>query len=401
MNSIRAKVTVLVLLLGAPFLFAAFQSLVIISEQRQVQDRKSLAKRSVTRMSRELSGDNPRGEIAGLYEQYGLRDFKVEVSLVDGHGTPIWQSSPSAPQSIGEKGVQSQLLNKGALLYTQAEPVPTRNLPLTLGITGIVLAVYGLGGWFLVGRTLRPIAQVVDRVGVASESGEGALKPPTSDREIVDLVAILNDLICKIRRESDERVESYAMLSHELRTPIQSLLGEVDLALGAEKSKEELEETLLDVQRQVLRLNALSEAVLFLQGLSQPAGTVGESRVAVADLVQRNLEALEPLGELRGLDVRVEGASNFEFVAPREHVDILLRNLLENAFKHSAERCRIEVILQGEAPEIAIRNQLSERARQDGNRLGLRICRALAKANGWSLEAGPAGGSFVARVKFD
>lgn len=398
LRSLRAKVTLLVLLLGAPFLFAAFQSVATISEQRQLQEKKSIVKRSMTRMGRELNGSNPRGAIEGLYELYGLRDLGVEATLVDRDGDALWQSSDRAPAGRDDKGVQSQMLDKGALLYFQPESAPQKGFPISLALTGAVLVIYGIGGWFLVGRTLKPIAKVVDRVETVSAHG-GELSPPSSDREIVDLVDTLNALIGKIETESAERIKTYAMLSHELRTPIQALLGEVDLALGEERTKEELESSLLDVQRQVLRLNAVSEAVLFLQGLSQSQAPAGEE-VALDGIVAAQLQALGPLAELRQIDVDARlGIAPIR--APREHLEILTRNLLENALKHSPTGGRVAVLVSPESvPRLEIRNQIDSAPRLDGNRLGLLICRALCDSHGWRLEAGPREGHFEARVEF-
>lgn len=403
MRSLRAKMTLLVLLLGVPFLIASVQGLLFASEQSNLQERKSIAKRAFNRLARDLSGSNPRARIAALYEQSGLDTLGAGASLVDRTGNLLWESKHRSP--AGErKGAQQLVLDEGILLYVMPEKQSSDNLKrLALAITCVGLIAYGTGAWMLVGATLKPISNLVNRVKEAKTDPSLAVALPSSDREVVSLVETLNSLIQDVRSESEERVNSYATLSHELRTPIHSLLLKLDLALGSEQSKEQLEATLVDVQRQVYRLKNLSEAVLTLQRLSQtPASVVSES-VEVRALIDDIVADLQPLIDLRCLTLDININEGIRVSAPREHLVLLLRNLIENAVKHSPLESHIEVsgeeFDQGFA--LRINNPSDGNTKLAGNGLGLSICREVARTNGWQMEAVEAQGTFCAATKFE
>ena len=402
MRSLRAKMTVLVLILGIPFLIASVQGLLLVSEQSNLQERKSVAKRAFNRLARDLQGSNPCSRIAELYEQSGLDTLGAGASLVNQSGDVLWESKHRSPGNE-RKGAQQHVLDEGILLYVMPERQSSDNLKqLAFVITGLGLIAYGAGAWFLVGATLKPISKLVSRVDGARSDPNLEVTPPSTDREVVNLVDTLNSLIQDVRTESEERISSYATLSHELRTPIHSLLLKIDLALGSEQSKEELETTLVEVQKQVYRLKNLSEAVLTLQGLSQTPTNVSRKAVDVKTIIEEVAVDLQPLMELKETTLDVQIPNGFCLTAPREHLVLLLRNLLENAVKHSPSGSIISMTGNETEPGYVLRftNPSNGNTQLAGNGLGLRICREIARVNRWHLQTSEASETFSAEVRF-
>lgn len=394
--------TLVVLLLGTPFLVASVQTILSASEQNQLQERKSMAKRALNRLSRELQGRNPRSSVAALYEQSGLDDLGVGATLVDRDGTVLWESPSRAPRPE-RRGVQQFRLNEGALLYVMPERPPSGNLAgWVFAIAGVGVVVYGVGAWLSVGATLKPVSKLVDRVNEVKSGQGSSVSAPSTDTEIVRLVETLNALIDEVRSESDERVKSYATLSHELRTPIHALLLELDLALGSEQTKEQLESTLVGVQRQVYRLNRLSEAVLTLQGLTQPEALSTVESLDLAEAINRVFVELQPLFEVRSLVLAHHATHGYMVQALPQHIDLLLRNLLENAAKFAPVGSEVQVYqrVEGARVELEIVNRSEEGRQMAGNGLGLRICREIARVNRWEFETMESQGEHRVKVRF-
>lgn len=402
LRSLRAKMTLLVLVLGIPFLIASVQGLLVASEQSNLQERKSVAKRAFNRLARDLQGSNLRSRIDELYEQSGLDTLGAGASLVDRAGNVLWESQHRSP-GRERKGTQQHVLDEGILLSVMPEKQSSDNLQqIAFGITVLGLIAYGAGAWFLVGATLKPISNLVTRVSDARRDADIAVAPPSTDHEVVNLVDTLNSLIKDVRAESEERINSYATLSHELRTPIHALLLKLDVVLGSEQSKEEMETTLLDVQRQVYRLKNLSEAVLTLQGLSQTPANVARVPVDVQTVIKEVSVDLQPLMELNGITLNVQVCGSVRVAAVREHLLLLLRNLLENAVKHSAKGSGISLTCSETTTGSLIRlvNPASDKTQLAGNGLGLRICGEIARVNAWHLRTSEEDATFVAEVRF-
>lgn len=402
MRSLRAKMTLLVLILGVPFLIASVQGLLFATEQNSLQERKSVAKRAINRLSRDLQGSNPLSRVAELYDQSGLDTLGAGATLLDRSGAVLWQSPHRAPDAE-KRGAQQQILDEGVLLYVMPEQHSSNDLRmLAFAITGLGLVVYGVGAWVLVGATLRPISKLVNRVQSAKEDPNLVVTPPSTDREVVSLVQTLNALIHELRLESEDRINSYATLSHELRTPIHSLLLKLDLALGSEQSREEMEATLIEVQRQVYRLKNLSEAVLTLQGLSQSSAQSAREPLSVVQILGEISADLQPLMELKGITLDVQVDDDVQVLSTREHLVLLLRNLIENSVKHSPNGSIVTVASSRmeDGVELRFKNPASGGTHLAGNGLGLRICREVARTNGWHLETNESDGTFFAEVRF-
>lgn len=401
LRSLRAKMTLLVLILGIPFLIASVQGLLLVSEQNNLQERKSVAKRAFNRLARDLQGTDPRSRIAELYEQSGLDTLGAGAALVDRSGNVLWESKHRSP-GTERRGTQQHVLDEGILLFVMPEKRSSDNpQKLALAIAGMGIVAYGAGAWFLVGATLKPISRLVDRVGEVRRNPSLKVTPPSTDREVVNLSDTLNRLILDIRDESEERINSYATLSHELRTPIHSLLLKLDLALGREQSRDELETTLVEVQKQVYRLKNLSEAVLTLQGLSQtPQRSLPESLDANTILEEITVD-LQPLIELQKITLNIRVSSGTCILAPREHLVLFLRNLLENAVKHSPSGSTVSITGNKIEPSYLLRflNPSIGNTQLAGNGLGLRICREIARVNGWDFQTIEENETFCAEVK--
>lgn len=402
LKSLRAKTTLLVLALGFPFLIASLQGLLYAADQNSLQERKAVAKRAFNRLAKDLHGPNPRSRIAELYDQSGLDALGAGAALVDRTGNVLWESGRRSP-GRDPKGALQHVLDEGVLLVAMPEKQPSGDLGLlAVSISGVGLIVYGAGAWLLVGATLRPISKLVSRVNEARAEQNATITPPSTDQEVVSLVETLNTLIGDVKAESRERIDSYATLSHELRTPIHSLLLKLDLALSQERGKEELESTLLDVQSQVFRLKKLSDAVLTLQGLSQNSALSPSEPVDLRFVIEDTLVGIQPLMELKSVGVQLEASQGVEVLANREHLVLLVRNLLENAVRHCPEGSVVTVsVTQSESgPGLGIQNALHKGARSAGNGLGLRICREVARANGWELTTCEEPEGYSATVRF-
>lgn len=163
-----------------------------------------------------------------------------------------------------------------------------------------------------------------------------------------------------------------------------------------------MEATLLDVQRQVYRLKNLSEAVLTLQGLSQTPANVARVPVDIQTVIEAVTVDLQPLMELKDITLCVQASENVYVTAMREHLLLLLRNLLDNAVKHSTKGSSISLTCFETTTGSLMRlvNPSSHKTQLAGNGLGLRICGEIARVNAWHLRTSEENETFIAEVRF-
>ena len=272
-----------------------------------------------------------------------------------------------------------------------------------------IIIVIPAGTWILVGRTLSPIASLSRQANTASvDSLNIVLNRPSDDIEIVELVATLNGLLHRLSETATAKERFYSAASHELRTPLQALLGHLELALSRERSKEEYQKVVEEAYTQARRLIFLVKGLLLLYQLDSPNERPIREPENLSAVCRRVLSHLQPAIERNKLMVSINIPENADILAPPTHIDMLVRNLAENAVKYTSSGCKIKVSVNvsSDKTELTIFNEFSNDviwvdehifepfSRPDSSRsphtggtgLGLAICKAISDANVWMLQ---------------
>ncbi len=276
----------------------------------------------------------------------------------------------------------------------------TTDISNTISHIGFLLAVIGaavalvaaLVAAVLSRRGLRPLqrlataAQEIERTADPSKR----LPEPGVADEVAQLSGVLNRMLAALERSRENERRFLADASHELRTPVAALLGNVEFAArhGAD------EEVLGDLRRDADRLARLVDDLLVLERAGEREREL--TAVELDDLVEAvvlshedgrvTLECVEP--------VRVQGEPD----ALRRVVE----NLIENALVHGPAggavtvaltvadgRARLSVRDDGSGPDPAHRDRLFERfwrgpdaVHRSGSGLGLSIVAAVVERHG-------------------
>ena len=303
-------------------------------------------------------------------------------------------------------------------------------------LAGTALALWALGAlvvcatavaaWFVVGITLSPLDALGAQARAAStENGGGdklsvRLSSPSSDAEMLTLTQTLNGLLGRLQREAQARGRFYAAASHELRTPIQVLQGQIDVAQSRSRSVAAHEEVLAQLQAETQRLAALVADLLQLNSLEMRQSETPRETLELTFWVERALEQQATFIAARGLQLRTD-LQAVEICAPSLHVEMLLRNLLENAVKYACSGSALEISVTHAKtaqlriwnacdlpPDADIENWFEPFFRPDaarnsqtgGNGLGLSIVAALGRANEWHIALKRRDGGVEALVDF-
>jgi signal transduction histidine kinase/HAMP domain-containing protein len=154
---------------------------------------------------------------------------------------------------------------------------------------------------------------------------------------------VVDDLTEQERRELAER-EFVSNAAHELRTPLTTIIGAVEvLQAGAKEDPAERDRFLGHIEREAGRLARLARAMLTLARAHSGQEPPRVEAVELAPLLRDVAAGLQPHD---GVAVDVEVADGLAVEANRDLLEQALRNLGENAAKHTA---RGSVILRAYA----------------------------------------------------
>ncbi|GAA4577627.1 hypothetical protein GCM10023193_81570 [Planotetraspora kaengkrachanensis] len=290
---------------------------------------------------------------------------------------------------------------------------------------GLLVLLAALATWKITGRTLKPVNAIRDDLDAINGDDPSARVPELPGRdEIARLARTVNATLGRIEEATLQRDavlarqrQFVADASHELRTPLAGLRAELEMGqLHPEDT--DLNELVDGALGDVDRLEAIITDLLLLARVGT-AGVADRTPMNLCDLVQAEVSQ-----RLDRLPVRVRTGSSVPVTCVRVQIARLLRNLLDNAQRHSRSLIQVGVRRDGPFAELTVdddgpgipepdRERVFERfTRLDtarsrghgGTGLGLAIALEIARAHRGTLEAGesPSGGArFLLRLPLD
>jgi signal transduction histidine kinase len=325
------------------------------------------------------------GTLASAVERVGgERVGESAIALGDGH-SPDWVAVFSTDLADVDDNV--------ALIRRQ------------ILIAGAIALVAALGAGYLVAgahaRRLRRLERAAEQVAKGDFS---TAIPVDSNDEVGQLAMTFNEMQKRLAVLDSARKEFIANASHELRTPIFSLSGFVELLAEEDPDPESRAEFVEQMREQVDRLSKLTVDLLDLSKLDADALQIRREPVVLADVARRVAGEFGAIAERRGAAISIEGDRGTAATADPDRVAQIIRILIDNALTHTPEGTAIEVGIHtasdnGSARLLVTDNGpgIDSRARErvferfytgdevSGSGLGLAIGRELASRMGGSL----------------
>jgi two-component system, OmpR family, sensor kinase len=213
-----------------------------------------------------------------------------------------------------------------------------------LAATAVALLIALVGG-YLVAQTLGRRVRRLERAAESVAEGRFVEPLPVRSRdELGQLTRAFNEMQAKLRRVDVARKEFVATASHELRTPIFSLAGFMELLQDEELDEVTRAEFLDTMGEQVERLQKLSVDLLDLSRLDAGSLELQPERVDLAELARSVIGEFTPaLGEHgTAVELRAPG-ERVEARCDRGRVAQIMRILLDNALRHTPEGTNVTV----------------------------------------------------------
>jgi signal transduction histidine kinase len=274
---------------------------------------------------------------------------------------------------------------------------------------GAIALLLALAGGALVAQAL---SRRVRRLEVAAEDVAAGhyVEPLTDDSEdeLGQLTRAFNTMQEQLRRVDVARREFVATASHELRTPIFSLGGFVELLRDDEVSDDERRDFLDEIAQQVERLQKLAVDLLDLSRLDSGSLALEIETVDLTEVAALVAKEFRPATIEHGTELALELPDDgVPAHCDRERVVQILRILLDNALRHTPPGTNVRVSAgrdsagaaitvadqgAGLPPDRPVFDRFVTGGESQGAGLGLAIARELAGRMGGSLrvsENGP------------
>jgi heavy metal sensor kinase len=275
----------------------------------------------------------------------------------------------------------------------------------------IILAALALllgASWVFSRRLLEPVQRMVQQLEEIDESRLSDRIPETgADGELGRLVAVQNRMLDRLERAFVSQARITSDVSHEIRSPLTALRGQIEVALRRERTAGEYQEVLRESLGEVLRLQRLAEDLLSLAQADAGAFETRREAVALGEVLEGAVGRQTAAAAGKGVGLELHRVATADVVGDPDLLGRLVDNLLDNAIRHTPPGGTVAVTLEraggkaavavcdtGEGippedlPHVFDRFYRVDRARAratGGTGLGLAIAQQIAQLHGGEL----------------
>lgn len=367
------------------------------------------------------------------------------VQIYDADGALVLQSTSlgAGPPLIGRRDVTRALDGEAPMVDVQVDghrvrmnvltaSRGTRRYAVAVGLhaddidRGLVALVWLLAGVWLVSvggtavlgyelasRALAPVERITERASwIAQGNFDARLDAPAVFDEVGRMTVLLNDMLERLHQAVTANRRFAADASHELRSPLTAMAGELDVALRHPRSAEEYRETLGHVRGRVAALSALAGDLMLLSRAQEGLGDLPLREVAVAPLVDDAFDRWRVAAAARGLHLTHRIGGGLHVYGDAVLLARVVDNVIANAVHYNRDGGSVTVTaavdvpaaeawaptlvtigVRDEGPGIPVtehervferffRLDESRRRHTGGSGLGLAICREVLRALG-------------------
>ena len=285
----------------------------------------------------------------------------------------------------------------------------------------LALAISIVGGLWFARKALKPMEQIAD---TAREIGAKSLSqrieiPGKTDRELVTLIETLNSMFARLESSFQQITQFTSDASHELKTPLSIMKGEIEQAerhldSAHHLDPEEARVTLLSLMEEVERMQRIVEGLLMLSRADDRRLPLEREPIEIRNYLETLCEDGSILAEERGLTLvsRFSDESRAKkILADPTRLYQVIMNLLDNSLKYTPAGGRVTIFLTSsdhevrfgvadngigiskeDLPKVFRRFFRTDEAREgpheDGERslgLGLAIVKSIVEAHGGTI----------------
>ncbi len=285
---------------------------------------------------------------------------------------------------------------------------------------GIPLAVLCacFAGWFLARRFFKPVDSMTKEAKQITAAHLDSRLPRTYMGDEIDRLAeTLNEMIDRLEHSTRAMREFSSDVSHELKTPLAIIRGELDLAARKTRSREEIDKMLLVISEETDEMIRLVNDLMILVRSDARQLRLDKQNLHLLEVLEPLVERFQERARQKGIKLIWSPLGDGVIEADEGHFKRVMNNLIDNALKFTDtggevivalglqdDMAIIEVKDSGigispeNQPKIFMRFFRDELARsREGSGLGLSIVKAICDAHLWQigLESVPGQGTLI------
>ena len=240
----------------------------------------------------------------------------------------------------GEKNIIIEILTTKEILTSTLENI----LYILSFILPIILILAVIAGNFLIYKSFSPIENILFELKQINANDLSArLKTTKNEDEINQLINEVNNLLSRLE-SSFERISQFSSdASHELKTPLTIIRGEIEVTLRKERTNEEYKSALNNSLNELSLIEQTVNDLLFLAKNEKDLMVDKQEEFYFDELIDESINEIKSFAKLHQVEINFILEDSIEFKGFPNLLKIALKNALKNAIQFSHENSQVIV----------------------------------------------------------
>jgi len=286
----------------------------------------------------------------------------IRDTIVSFSDTSLYNSVEQESFPYRQVSTQARINGKAYQVTMRRSMVEYDDLFETILIMEIIFVVFLVGGLFLINRTVlqrlwSPFYETLRQLTGYELEGKPIEWNDTEIDEFRQLNDVLKDMIGQIEKEYQSLKAFTENASHEIQTPISSMLNRIEVMLQDESLSKDQWQRLQQVGQAARKLSRLNKALLLLTKIENRQYAEAET-IDLTDLIKDLAPEYRSLAEAKNISMDLDIESEAKVEMNPELAEMMLRNLLSNAIKHNENDGKVyinvrsgELVISNTGPE--------------------------------------------------
>jgi len=286
----------------------------------------------------------------------------IRDTIVSFSDTSLYNSVEQESFPYRQVSTQARINGKAYQVTMRRSMVEYDDLFETILIMEIIFVVFLVGGLFLINRTVlqrlwSPFYETLRQLTGYELEGKPIEWNDTEIDEFRQLNDVLKDMIGQIEKEYQSLKAFTENASHEIQTPISSMLNRIEVMLQDESLSKDQWQRLQQVGQAARKLSRLNKALLLLTKIENRQYAEAET-IDLTDLIKDLAPEYRSLAEAKNISMDLDIESEAKVEMNPELAEMMLRNLLSNAIKHNKNDGKVyinvrsgELVISNTGPE--------------------------------------------------
>ncbi len=162
--------------------------------------------------------------------------------------------------------------------------------------------------------------------------------------ELYKITIMLKEVAENSQKDKTTLKDSLSDISHQIKTPITSILIMLDNILSDENMPEDIKKDFIkDIKREIVNIKFLVESILKLSKIDSNSIKFIKKEVFIKDIINEAVKNVSMLSELKNIEIIVSGDDSIKTICDLKWQVEAITNILKNCIEHSYENKKIYI----------------------------------------------------------